>query len=229
MAHSIVFKDFQGFDLLLTTQVRELIEMFYRGGDTKFVIYCDEKEPKNLGHASFDAFARTFTVMLCRKNIVKWFESMGLSGGDLKAPDVRVAAASVLVHELKHCDQMTLHKGNGIFWGQLGGSTADGRPRMKRYRGRACEREARAYADEKLNEICAYFGLPPVARRPENRAEDHEELDAVIDLLAEIDNPSMDDIKDELRASGLLRPNNVMIVRKELSELSLLHDANVVG
>lgn len=229
MAHNIKFVDFQGFDLLNTLQIKELIEMFYRGGDTNFIITTNEKEPKNLGHASYCGFSRTHTVMLCKKNIKKYFALTGQSGGDLKAPDLKVAAASVLLHELQHCNQNLIHKGNGIFWGQLGGYQSDGKPRMKRYRGRACEREARAFADDKLNELCAYFGLPPCARRAENRAEDHEELDAVIDLLMEIDNPTMDDIKDELRASGLLRPNNVMIVKKELAEHSLLPDASVVG
>ncbi len=227
--HRITFAGFQGFDLLHTTQVRELIEMFYVGGDVNFVITTDEKDPKLLGHASYDGFSRTHTITLIKKNIKKFFELNGQSGGDLKAPDIRVAAASVLVHELAHCNQNLLHKDNGIYWGKLGGTTARGRPRMKRYRGRACEREARAYADEKLNELCAFFGLPPVARRAANRAEDHEELDAVIDLLTEIERPTLDDIKDELRASGLLRPNNVLIVKKELAELGVLSDASVVG
>jgi len=226
MAHKISFHDFDGFDLLTQAQVRDLIEMFFRGGDTTFFIFADEKEPKNLGHASYDAFGKVHTIMLCKKNIKKHFVLSKQSGGNIKASDVRVAAASVLVHELQHANQNLLHKGKGIFWGQMGGTNANGRPRMQRYRGRACEREAREYADQKMNEVCAYFGLPPCGRRAEDRTEDHEELDAVIDLLAEIDNPTMNDIKDELRASGLLRPNNVMIVKKELS---LLLDESVVG
>lgn len=227
MAHNIKFLDFQGFDLLSTLQIKELIEMFYRGGDVNFVISSLD-HPKNLGDASYDGFSRTHTIRLSKKNIKKYFSLTGQSGGDLRAPDIKVAAASVLLHELQHCNQNLLHKGNGIFWGKLGGVQKDGKPRMKRYRGRACEREARMFADERLNELCAYFNLPPAGRRPENRAEDHEELDAVVDLLAEIDNPTMDDIRDELRVSGLLRPSNVMIVKRELLEMGVLHDMSVV-
>lgn len=229
MAHNIKFVDFQGFDLLNTLQVKDIIEMFYRGSDINFVICAHNLDGNTMGNASYDGFTKTHTIKLCQRNIKKFFEKQGQAGGDLKAPDIRTAAASVLVHELQHCNQNLIHKDNGIFWGKLGGITKDGKPRMKRYRGRACEREARAYADEKLNELCVYFNLPPVARRAENRVEDHEELDAVIDLLAEIDHPTMDDIKDELRASGLLRPNNVMIVKKELTEMGVLPDASVVG
>jgi hypothetical protein len=226
MAHTIKFVDFHLFDLLTTTQVKDIIEMFYRGGDVNFIISACNLNGNTMGNASYEGFSKTHTIALCKKNIVKFFKSQGQAGGDIKAPDIKTAAASVLVHELAHCNQNLLHKDNGIFWGKLGGYQIDGKPRMKRYRGRACEREARSYADEKMNEICAYFGLPPAARRAEDRAEDHEELDAVIDLLAEIENPTMDDIKTELRASGLLRPNNVMIVKKELS---LLLDDSVVG
>lgn len=230
MAHNIKFVDFQGFDLLSTLQVKELIEMFYRGGDTNFVISTDDFKGKStMGNASYDGFTKTHTIKLCQRNITKFFNLTGQSGGDLKAPSVKAAAASVLTHELQHCNQNLIHKGNGIFWGRLGGTNIKGQPRMKRYRGRACEREARAYADEKLNEVCAYFGLPFAARRAENRTEDHEELDDVIDLLMEVDGPTMDDIKDELRASGLLRPNNVMIVKKELAEQGVLLEGKVVG
>lgn len=229
MAHNIKFLDFQGFDLLSTLQIKELIEMFYRGGDVNFVITTEEFKGKNtLADASYDGFSKTHTIRLCKRNITKFFNLTGQSGGDLKAPTIKVAAASVLLHELQHCNQNLLHKGNGIFWGKMGGLREDGKPRMKQYRGRACEREARMFADDHLNELCAYFNLPPAGRRAENRAEDHEELDDVIDLLAEIDNPTMDDIRDELRASGLLRPSNVMIVKKELATMGVLPDASVV-
>lgn len=226
MAHKIVFHDFQDFTLLTQAQVRDMIEMFYRGGDTNFVIVAaNPSKSSQLANAAYEAFSNTHTITISEKRIRKHCTD-GYAGGDLPAPDIKTAAASILVHELQHANQNLLHKGNGLFYGNLGGTNAKGQPRMKHYRGRACEREARAYADEKMNEICAYFGHPPVARRAENRTEDHAELDAVIDLLAEIDNPTMNDIKDELRASGLLRPNNVMIVKKELS---LLLDKSVVG
>jgi hypothetical protein len=228
MAHRIVFQEFGGFDLLSALQINDLIEMFYRGSDTNFIICSENIAGNTLANASYDGFSHTHTIKLCKKNIKKFFSSLGQSGGDLRAPDITTATASVLVHELQHCNQNLVHKDNGVFWGNLGGTNSRGQPRKKRYRGRACEREARAYADEKLNEICAYFGLPFVARRSENRTEDHEELDAVIDLLIEIDSPTLDDIKDELRASGLLRPNNVMIVKKELAEHGVLLDCVVV-
>jgi hypothetical protein len=206
MAHKISFLDFNDF-LLDEEEARDIIEMFFVWGDSKFIITTDEKEKRWRGYHQWFDMAREHKITLSKKNITRDFNDKARVGGNHVAPTLKVAAAMVLVHELQHANQVKLHK-------PIAGSSFY---TEHHYWNRACEREARGYVDEKLNEICAYFGVPPVMRSGSRAAAtDHDEVDAVVDLLSECEYVSMDDIKDELRISNVLNPSTVKHVRGEL-------------
>ena len=141
-------------------------------------------------------------------------------GGNLKAPTIKVAAAMVLAHELQHANQSLIHKDSSVFYGNLGGVTSSGKPRMKRYRGRACEREAREFADEKLSDICAYFSVP-IETRKRVATQSESEISDLVEIFSECEEVSMEDIKEELRASKILSPTNVMEVKLQLKEMGI--------
>jgi biotin operon repressor len=219
MGHTITFDKFDGF-ILSEEEVRDLVEMFYRWGDTRFVFTTDENERAFRGEC-FSNWAG-HTITLVRKNIVKAFENGKHCGGNLPAPTLKVAAASVVVHELQHANQYKLNSGQNKFYGKLGGLRKDGKPRMQHYKNRACERDARNFADERMGEICAYFAVP-FQKGPAgtNGSGQGAEVLNVAALLLDCEEVSMDDVRDELRASKALTPTNVRAVIEELKKNGL--------
>lgn len=218
MAHSITFdKTFSGF-VLSEDEVRDFIEMFYRWEDSKFLICRDEKERKFRGQHSQD-WSGTHIITLVEKNIKRDFDAKKRTGGNFVAPSLKIAAGMVLAHELQHANQTKLHKHETTFYGKAGGMTPTGKPRMKQYWGRACEREAREFVDNKMPEICAYFQTPWEGRGGPtigNHGDANREAAAVAELLQECSEVTMEDVKEELRASKILNPRNVIFVVEEL-------------
>lgn len=208
MAHAILFEDFSGF-ILSQGEVRDLIEMLYRWGDAKFVVRTDEGEKKFRGQCKSRMDGR-YTITLVRKNIERDFYQKMCVGGNIPAPTLKVAAALVLAHELQHANQHKIHAKNQSFWS------------AHRYMNRACEREARQFADEKMGEICAYFGVSaPVRQRAAANGGQTEEARAIAELLGECSEVTMDDIREELRASKILNPANVAVVVRALREIGI--------
>jgi hypothetical protein len=205
VAHSFRFTDYAGF-ILSEAQARDFVEMFYRWGDAKFNITTNEKERRWRGECRSDGFGG-HTITLCRKNIVRDFNMKLSVGGNILAPTIECAAGMVLAHEIQHANQTKLHKFQEGFW------------KDHRYWNRACERDARLFVDEHANEICAYFSAPPPMRRGIGGGGDQGgEVLAVADLLCECEAVSMDDVRDELRASKVLNPVNVAAVIARLRE-----------
>ena len=218
---------FEGVPTLLTPEVIcDFIDMFYNydtDKQTKWIISLDEKADFN-GQHWYNPNVKEHHVVFCEKNIRKHFEKGRRDfGGNVKVPNLTVntAAALVLAHELQHANQSKLHKGNELFYGYLGGFNSQGRPRMKNYKGRACERDAREFVDAHLNEIFAYFNLPPPRRNKVLVVNDSDELADVANILCECPEISMDDVRNELRASNILNPKNVQRL------LEILHDRGV--
>ena len=205
MAHSIRFSNFEDF-LLTQDEAQDLVDMFYRWEDARFFIHVDNKQLHYRG-----MHTRTpdglHTIMLCKRNIVRDFRKGTTMGGNMKAPALRAAAGMVLVHELQHANQTKLHRAEEGFY------------RDHKYWNRACERDARQFVDEHMNEICAYFGVEAPARRKVSASiPGDEEAQAVIGLLSECSAVTMDDVRDELRASKILTPENVARVVQSLRE-----------
>lgn len=207
MAHIILFKEsFQGF-ILTEPEVTDLIEMFYRWGDSTFVIGCADRADfmgEHSGHAG------DHVITLCRSSIEHEFEAKKRVGGNLPAPNLRIAAACVLAHELQHANQTKIHRLKGKFFGHLGGRDKLGRTKMQRYWHRACERDARQFVDERMPEICAYFDAPFQTMRNGGAVVAKEWTDGgpqrVAALLREGGRATMDDIREALRAEGVLSP-----------------------
>ena len=203
MAHSIRFEQFDDF-LLSKDEVRDFIDMFYRWGDAKFIVRTDKNERKVRGRHCVD-LGGVHTVSLVKQNIARDFQRGTTIGGNLRAPSLKCAAGMVLAHELQHANQSKLHKQEEGFY------------RDHRYWNRACERDARQFVDEHIAEICAYFDVSAPVRRkgPAPTGGDSEAL-AVAGLLSECSEVSMEDIRDELRASGILTPSSVRLVVEHL-------------
>lgn len=201
MEHNITFDSTFSDFILTQNEVMDLIQLFYRWDDATFLIKQDENERSFRGQHQM-TMGNIHNITLVKKNIEKDFKTGLRIGCNHTAPTLKVAAAMVLVHELQHANQTKFHKqSETAFY------------RDHRYWDRACEREARAYVDEHLNEICAYFSVPPPMRRKQfGHGVGQEEVLAVADLLCECSDVTMEDIKEELRASKVLTPGNVKIV-----------------
>jgi hypothetical protein len=202
--HRVKFDDsFSGF-ILREDEIRDLVDLFYRWDDGCFIFRCDEKERKFRGEHRYD-LGGGHTITLVRKNILRDYESGKSVGGNMVAPTLRVAAGMVLAHELQHANQSKQHtRTEGFF-------------KDHRYWNRACERDARAFVDEHLNEICAYFAVvPPMRSTVVDGVVGQDEVLAVADLLGECSDVTMEDIKDELRISKALNPKNVALVLERL-------------
>lgn len=206
MAHLITFVDFDGF-ILRTNTVRDFIELFYRWGDARFFVRTDERERKFRGQHWFDGNC-THMITLVRKNIERDFQEGRAIGGNLRAPTLETTAGMVLAHELCHANQSLQHKRQERFY------------TTRRYWDRACEREARLFADEHLEEICSYFAAPFQMTRGSGmmatKGMAAGGAAAVATLLRECPEVTMADVRDELRLAGILNPANVKAVLEEL-------------
>jgi hypothetical protein len=203
MGHTIDFSQYDSVNgILKDKEISDIIELFFRWGDAKFRIITNEKERKFMGSHRM-GWDGVHEIMICNKKIKIEFASKKRTGGNLVAPTVQCAAAMVLVHELQHANQTKLHKQNERFY------------TSRKYWDRACEREAREHVDNNMAEICAYFQAPWQGGRTPTMVSPKEtigEAQAVAELLLECSEVTMDDVRDELRASKILNPANVRLV-----------------
>lgn len=220
MAHRIDITGILKMEGLLTKQsVIDTINLYYRWGDATFKVVCfdnvremrafhhDPKiKPTVRGEHRWARSGNTHTISLVRLNIEKAWLEKNAAGGNVAPPSEQAAAIMVLMHEIQHANQTGLHAQtkSSTFWNERG------------YRNRACEREARSFVDEHLDELCAYLGLPPIRDHRKVRGDVDQELEDIVDLLSECDEVTMDDVKEELRASKILNPRNVMEVMSRL-------------
>ena len=92
--------------------------------------------------------------------------------------------------------------------------------RSRDYWSRACERDARQFVDERMEEICAYFGVP--FQRPQHAgvvtpmADPLVEVRGVAALFRGCTRVTVGDVREELRLSRMLNPRNVRLVLEEL-------------
>jgi hypothetical protein len=206
-------ESFKQFTLLTENEVCDFIDMFFNFDDPKATWWIKNVSGKVDFHGQheYHPITHQHTISFCLKNIEKnYAKGRRDFGGNLVLPDIdkRMAAALILAHELQHANQSKIYKGQ-LFYGYLGGLNEKGKPRMKHYKGRACERDAREFVDGHINEIFAYFNLPPPRRNKVFVAEDPDEMVEIADLLCECPQISMDDVRDELRASRILNPKSV--------------------
>lgn len=220
MAHQYQFEDAESTKSILSRdEIIDFIEMFYRWGDSTFNIIISDKGGNTCGNHIYNAFAKRHSITLFPKALRNVIDKKRSIGGNHKFENEKIGMAAVLTHELQHANQAAFHKHEGIFYGNTGKLTPTGKSQKKQYQYRACEREARAFVDDHTNEIYAYFAAPPPMRRLVTVVgKDQDELVAVADVLCEVSDPTVDDIRDELRASKQLNPTNYAAVVKILTD-----------
>jgi len=231
MAHTFTFENMDNF-ILTKDEIMDIVELFYRWGDARFK-FAEGKCAKStyLGQ-HICRWDGEHQITLSNRVIQRCFANKARIGGNKTvAPTIKAAAAQVIVHELMHANQEKLHKGEKGFYGIKNGHTQTGKPKMKRYWGRACEREAREYVDVKFNEILAYFNLPlqkgSKVRDGVANGGVAAEVSAVIALFLECSEVSADDIRQELRLSKILNPGNFKAVADELKKNGFIQTKDV--
>ncbi len=143
MAHELCFKD--GLEDLLSVvpreRVVELVDLYYRWGDNRFEFgpLADRGNPLVRGQHIYDGSAHL--VSLAPWNMRDHFKRGLAMGGDKMPRSLAHAMCLVVVHELQHANQH----------GER--ARRDASFRSGPYKGRANERDARAFADSKHDEL----------------------------------------------------------------------------
>lgn len=211
MPNQVFFEHYIPSEVLLTKrEVLDLLDVLYRGTDTFHifgVMRSDRQRRPTLGlHVTSDFFGG-HEIYLAPQKIHDCFYRGLPTGGNRKAPNVRLAVGMVLAHEIQHANQTILHENHpASFYGK----------RRSRYRTRPCEREARQFADDSISIIAGVLGVE-LAKEPVV-AIPSDEVNLVAECLAEADEVSIQDIVEELRQSGLNNAVNVSRVKGMLAE-----------
>jgi hypothetical protein len=193
--HVIVFEDFSSFDLTNKSTITDFINLFFRWNDSKFIITHDRKHPKRRGSHIFIPITKLHEISLSKKNIEKDFNKNTRLGGNICAPTLEVGAIMVLTHEIQHANQTMFHHHQKSFY-------------KGKYDKKSCEVDARRFVDENFDIILEYFGL----------SKSTNELKEIADCLNLSDEISVEDIKLELKLSGLLNEQNIKIVQNFLKK-----------
>lgn len=204
MGHTIWFDRYENIsDQVSKEEVSDLLSFFYRWGDASFEIVCHDENPHKRGSHVYVPTSRKHIITLSRPAIERSVRMGYDIGGSFPAPTVRLGIAMVLVHEIQHANQAGLHEPNENFYTH------------RVYISRPCEREARNFVDENRELIWSLMDPERVAL-PARRLSEREQRDRVEDiaeLFSDLSEVWVDDIREELRLSGLNFSKNVEIVR----------------
>lgn len=205
--------------LLSEQEIRDLVDVLFRGGRS-FYVYGSMHESKakpgpsgrkTLGLHMFHTITDEHEIYLDPIGIIETFEMSRPTGGNRIAPTPEMAMGMVLAHEIQHANQTIVHSTHPTaFYGR----------KRSRYRTRACEREARMFADDSVPLIAGVLG---VEMQKEQLVEvPPDELELLADCLAEADEITTVDIVEELRQSGLNNAVNVFKVKALLEDRGVL-------
>lgn len=203
MNNDILFVEFDRCPIS-RQEAQDIVDSLFRSS-RRFTLYGRMKKGKEaktrgLHIRSIDG---VHEIYLNPKLIEECVKGKVACGGNLVSPNVRLAFGMVLAHELQHANQTITHaEGERAF---VGG----------KYSARACEREAREFADTNVQIIAGILGVN-LKKEQVVQAAPTGELDDVIDSFRGVDDVSVQDIVEELRQSGLNTATNVLKVRKEL-------------
>ena len=209
MGNDVKFYDFDESSVGLTRgQVRDIVDVLARF-EGKFVLhgYMRSDYRGYLGLHVSDMMTTLHEIYLDGAETRKVHAAGRSTGGERVAPDPQLAVAMVLAHELQHANQHHVHvtggKGSKSFFGK----------KRSRYRTRACEREARMFADESLDALARILGREP-KETVLTKQDDPAELVQIARSFLGAEDVGPADIAQELRASGLNNPANVARVRE---------------
>lgn len=205
--------------LISEQEIRDLVDVLFRG-DRSFhihgVMHESRAKPrpngrKTLGLHMFDVMTGEHDIYLDPSGIIETFEQGRPTGGNRIAPTPEMAMGMVLAHELQHANQTIVHSSHpAAFYGH----------KRSRYRTRACEREARMFADDSVPLIAGVLGVEILKEQLVEVPPD--ELEFIADCLAETDEIVTADIVEELRHSGLNNAVNVSRIKVLLEDRGVL-------
>ncbi len=213
MGHTITHQVVDSFSELLTQgEVEDLINFFYRWKDTRFEVTYKNEQRYRRGLHLYVHHERTHRIVLSPGPIIRAVEGKQRIGGNGTAPglggrdSLRVGAAMVLVHELQHANQAGQHLATEKFYTH------------RDYNTRPCEREARTFVDSNLREIMTMVApeLLSVVVPGQAMCADGDTVEDILCAFEGLDEVSVDDIRKELRLSGLNNPINLGRVMHEL-------------
>ncbi len=190
---------------------RDFVELFYRGSSP--VTLHAQQSPardKYRGLCMYNADLETIDIFLDPEQIRRDFGMNIPCGGTKRLSDFRAAVASVLAHESQHANQYAVHSSRS--------TTFFGTQRSK-YENRACERDARMFADDSFELIHDVLQIPLAKKREERPVTPLEPI--AIELAAMDEEPTNDDLKEELRSVGM---NNPVAMAKLKEMIRVLRD-----
>jgi NTP pyrophosphatase (non-canonical NTP hydrolase) len=125
-------------------------------------------------------------------------------GGNIKTDDMKSAIAFVLAHEIQHANQMHVHNEEEIFY------------KLRSYKKRGCEREARSFVDDNELMILDIIGRKKIQRQcvESDQSKTTDEIYEIAELFGDLDEVKLSDLAEELRQSGLNSPLNMMDLRE---------------
>jgi len=215
MPNKVRFSEFDEREVGLSKlEVRDLIDVLFRGNDVSITVYgemtAENKTARGL--CTYNEMFNTIDIHLSPARIKKSFNGNAPCGGNRQSISYKMAIAAVLAHELQHANQYQIHSSShSSFFGK----------KKSKYRTRACEMEARNFADENTEVIAGVLGVK-LPKTP-FKIQMPDELQLIIETFLEASGSfvEMADITDELRLCGLNNAVNVTKVRSELQKSGL--------
>lgn len=217
----ITFEDFETVTRLGVSEasVRDIVTMFYDGPPgTRFIIRDEAKTRRKGIRGEHTMSLGTHVITLFSGNIVAGFrsESGTVGGGNVRCHDLRSAIVSVLLHEIRHASQRERYVPGTRFW-------------KGAYRRRACEVDARRFADESLAEAEEMLDIPEDRRtrpergtdRPWSSSRSGTGIDPFL-IAMELISEGITDIvavRDFLDAVGSVNPVDVRAVLDTIEEI----------
>jgi len=199
--HGIRFASFgaEWLGLLSQQDVRDVIDLFYDGPYSFFVIVGIDNSPGRRG--SCMSIGNTHTITLSLSTIEKHLDEKINMGGNKVHNNVREAIFSVLAHEIQHANQSQRHKADNKFW-------------RGNYLARPCEVDARSFADSQVDTISSVIG----DNISIGAGKVNDGLEEIIEVLSMSDDVKTEDIVQELKSYGLYNTINVGHVLHSLAE-----------
>lgn len=209
---SVIFIDYEYPRCILTKeQVVDLIETMSRH-DSIFVVNGKMTKRENsycMGMHVYDEMLDSHQIFINPELVKKSFESSLKTGGNVIAPQLRVAMGMVIAHEVQHANQHRLHSmTDKSFFGK----------KRSRYESRPCEREARQFADESIDLISSVLGIATNANARAETCSSFELTDIARNLSCS-ESVNTCDIISELKLSGINNATNVEKVRELMAEM----------
>lgn len=197
-----------GFNPVLLTkqQVKEIIELFFNGTDTKFCVMTGSGKASSRsarGVHIYNLLGGYHEIYLNTPLIINHYSRRLPMGGNRVAVSVQHAAALVLCHEVQHANQTLKHRSEHEFY-------------KGKYRARACEREAREFADKNYDMLAAFVGKQIV----KHRSGDYVPCDMgrLIESLKEAGTVTFDDVREGLRLTDSNNAKSFEVLVSSLRE-----------